>query len=78
MQHTFLQLKQQKITSTLLKIKMNNIETEFGFDEYIMPTTYSTIPKVESYDAQLYPSGTYTIYIYITSEEKPFEIDQMT
>ena len=57
---------------------MNNIETEFGFDEYIMPTTYSTIPKVESYDAQLYPSGTYTIYIYITSEEKPFEIDQMT
>lgn len=41
---------------------MNNIETEFGFDEYIMPTTYSTMPKVGSYDAQLYPSGTYTIY----------------
>ncbi|KAK4517520.1 60S ribosomal protein L15 [Mucor velutinosus] len=36
---------------------MNNIETEFGFDEYIMPTTYSTMPKVESYDAQLYPSA---------------------
>jgi len=36
---------------------MNNIETEFGFDEYIMPTTYSTMPKVGSYDAQLYPSG---------------------
>ncbi|KAI8997186.1 hypothetical protein BDB01DRAFT_840629 [Pilobolus umbonatus] len=36
---------------------MNNIESEFGFDEYIMPTTYSTIPKLESYDAQLYPSA---------------------
>ncbi|KAI8642800.1 hypothetical protein BD408DRAFT_365971 [Parasitella parasitica] len=36
---------------------MNNIETEFGFDEYIMPTNYSTVPKVESYDAQLYPSA---------------------
>ncbi|KAI8080874.1 hypothetical protein BDF21DRAFT_462553 [Thamnidium elegans] len=35
----------------------NNIETEFGFDEYIMPTTYSTMPKLESYDAQLYPSA---------------------
>jgi hypothetical protein len=40
-----------------------NIETttasEFGFDEYIMPTTYSTMPtKLESYDSQLYPSGT--------------------
>lgn len=41
-----------------LNYKMNTIETEFGFDEYIMPTTYSTMPKLESYDAQLYPSGT--------------------
>ena len=39
---------------------MNNTmeTTEFGFDEYIMPTTYSTMAKLESYDAQLYPSGT--------------------
>lgn len=36
---------------------MNTIETEFGFDEYIMPTTYSTMFKLESYDAQLYPSA---------------------
>ncbi|KAG2204145.1 hypothetical protein INT47_011628 [Mucor saturninus] len=35
----------------------NTIETEFGFDEYIMPTTYSTMAKLESYDAQLYPSA---------------------
>ncbi|KAI9481480.1 MAG: hypothetical protein EXX96DRAFT_566920 [Benjaminiella poitrasii] len=40
---------------------MNNIETEFSFDEYIMPTnstvTFSTMPKVESFDVQLYPSA---------------------
>lgn len=36
---------------------MNSIESEFGFDEYIMPTTYSTLTKMESFDAQLYPSG---------------------
>jgi hypothetical protein len=36
---------------------MNTIESEFGFDEYIMPTTYGAIPKLESFDAQLYPSG---------------------
>lgn len=35
----------------------NTIETEFGFDEYILPTTYSTMTKLESYDAQLYPSA---------------------
>ncbi|CAO3655557.1 unnamed protein product [Mucor hiemalis] len=35
----------------------NNIETEFGFDEYILPTTYSTMTKLESSDAQLYPSA---------------------
>ncbi|KAI9276835.1 hypothetical protein BDA99DRAFT_494246 [Phascolomyces articulosus] len=32
------------------------METDFGFDEYIMPTTYADMPKLESYDAQLYPS----------------------
>ncbi|KAI7899829.1 uncharacterized protein BX663DRAFT_440411 [Cokeromyces recurvatus] len=41
---------------------MNTIETEFSFDEYIMPTTtaaaaFSTMHKVESFDAQLYPSA---------------------
>lgn len=40
----------------------SNIETEFGFDEYIMPSnatsTFTTMSKVESFDAQLYPSGT--------------------
>ncbi|CEP10168.1 hypothetical protein [Parasitella parasitica] len=49
---------------------MNNIETEFGFDEYIMPTTYSTAPKVESYDAQLYPSG--IVNTHINLEIAPF------
>ncbi|KAI8140008.1 hypothetical protein BJV82DRAFT_624764 [Fennellomyces sp. T-0311] len=32
------------------------MEADFGFDEYIMPTTYAEMPKLESYDAQLYPS----------------------
>ncbi|KAI9318094.1 hypothetical protein BX666DRAFT_1587778 [Dichotomocladium elegans] len=32
------------------------MESDFGFDEYIMPTTYTDAPKLESYDAQLYPS----------------------
>ncbi|OBZ91845.1 Max-like protein X [Choanephora cucurbitarum] len=36
---------------------MNSIESEFGFDEYIMPTTYSTLTKMEPFDAQLYPSA---------------------
>ncbi|KAI8076630.1 uncharacterized protein B0P05DRAFT_511576 [Gilbertella persicaria] len=36
---------------------MNSIESEFGFDEYIMPTTYSTMTKMEPFDAQLYPSA---------------------
>lgn len=36
---------------------MNSIESEYGFDEYIMPTTYSTMPKLEQFDAQLYPSA---------------------
>ena len=35
-------------------------ESEFGFDEYIMPTTYSTLTKMEPFDAQLYPSGKVT------------------
>ncbi|KAL1935830.1 hypothetical protein VTP01DRAFT_4970 [Rhizomucor pusillus] len=33
------------------------MESDYGFDEYIVPTTYSEVPKLESYDAQLYPSG---------------------
>ncbi|KAI7858949.1 hypothetical protein BDC45DRAFT_497949 [Circinella umbellata] len=33
------------------------METDYGFDEYIMSTTYTEMPKLESYDAQLYPSG---------------------
>lgn len=42
---------------------MNTIESEFGFDEYIMPTTYSTVPKLEPFDAQLYPSGNSDLFI---------------
>ncbi|CAO3681515.1 unnamed protein product [Rhizopus microsporus] len=38
---------------------MNTIESEFGFDEDIMPTTYSTVSKLEPFDAQLYPSAFY-------------------
>lgn len=34
------------------------MESDFGFDEYIMPTTYADAPKLESFDAQLYPSTT--------------------
>ena len=44
------------------------MEADFGFDEYIMPTTYTDMPKLESYDAQLYPSGKfYFILFYFTS-----------
>lgn len=37
-----------------------NIESEFGFEEYIMPSNAPStfMSKVESFDAQLYPSGT--------------------
>lgn len=39
--------------------QLETTTSEFGFDEYIMPTTYSVMPtKLESFDAQLYPSGT--------------------
>ncbi|KAJ8661509.1 hypothetical protein O0I10_002775 [Lichtheimia ornata] len=32
------------------------MESDFGFDEYIISNTYTDVPKLESYDAQLYPS----------------------
>ena len=45
------------------------MEADFGFDEYIMPTTYAEMPKLESYDAQLYPSGT-----FIYKKRKPGDV----
>lgn len=37
--------------------KTTAMESDFGFDEYIISNTYTDVPKLESYDAQLYPSG---------------------
>ncbi|KAI8880420.1 HLH-domain-containing protein [Backusella circina FSU 941] len=34
---------------------MNTIDSEFGFEEYISTTNY--MPKLESFDSQLYPSA---------------------
>lgn len=50
---------------------MNTIESEFGFDEYIMPTTYSTVSKLEPFDAQLYPSGKYIILYMMSCTNMP-------
>ncbi|KAI9012000.1 hypothetical protein CLU79DRAFT_722510 [Phycomyces nitens] len=35
------------------------MESDYGFDEYIMPTTYAGVPKLECYNTQLYPSVGY-------------------
>ncbi|KAI8379655.1 uncharacterized protein BYT42DRAFT_613942 [Radiomyces spectabilis] len=47
----------------------------FGFDEYIMPTTYAASLKLEPYDAQLYPT---TGFGYFGNDAVGFESMAMT